>query len=233
MILTETAFIAAAGQGTRMAPLTDTLPKPLVRLGDRPILDYIFDHLRKSRISRVIVNACHHADKLESYLDTIHEPHITCVREDPLLETGGGLANVRHLIGDKPFLMINGDAFWTDGPDGAALERLGRSFNPDKMDILLLLIPVKNMHLTQGIGDYDFLEDGTIKRNRQKTGTHMFTGLRIIHPRILEGMKQGIYSFLEQMDEAESKGRLYGLEHDGIWHHISTPQDVDTIARAL
>lgn len=229
----DRAFVLAAGKGTRMAPLTDRVPKPLVQLNGRPLLDYVFDHLKVAGVKRVVVNSHHQVSVLREYLDGVQGFELTETHEPVLLETGGGLKNAAPFLGDKPFFMINGDAFWTDGPEGSTLKRLERSFNTERMDILLLLIPVSRMVLTEGVGDYDLLPDGQIRRNKSKAGIHMFTGIRIVHPRILEGMAEGIYSFLGQMDAAEQAGRLYGLVHDGEWHHISTVEDVMCVEKVL
>lgn len=229
----DTAFVLAAGKGTRMAPLTDHTPKPLVLLDGRPLLDYVFDHLRASRVQHVVVNSHHHPEKIAAYLDGLTGFDVVRSHEDLLLETGGGLQKAAPLLGTKPFFMINGDAFWVDGPSGSALSRLETAFDERRMDILLLLIPVSRMVLTEGVGDYDVAEDGQAVRSKTKTGTHMFTGIRIVHPRILADMPEGKYSFLQQMDAAEAAGRLYALEHDGEWHHISTPVDVERVGDHL
>ncbi|HNQ91672.1 MAG TPA: nucleotidyltransferase family protein [Alphaproteobacteria bacterium] len=228
----DTAFILAAGKGTRMAPLTDIVPKPLVKLNGRALLDYVFDHLKDAGVTKAVVNSHHHAGVLRKYLAGVQGIEIMETHELVLLETGGGLQNAASYLGDEPFFMINGDAFWTDGPSGCALKRLEDFFDDERMDILLLLIPVERMILTEGVGDYDLLPDGQIRRNKAKAGTHMFTGIRIVHPRILSGMEEGIYSFLKQMDAAEQAGRLYGLVHDGEWHHISTPDDLKRVGNA-
>ncbi|OIN86894.1 MAG: hypothetical protein AUJ12_04605 [Alphaproteobacteria bacterium CG1_02_46_17] len=232
----DTAFVLAAGKGTRMAPLTDSLPKPLVSLNDRPLLDYIFDYLKAEDVQHLIVNAHHLPDKISQYLDGVSGfTSVDFVQEPVLLETGGGLKNAAQFLPkNAPFFMINGDAFWVD-KDGTmgALAALSNTFDANDMDILLLLIPVLRMTLTQGVGDYDIAADGRLIRAQDKTGDLMFTGIRIVHPRILESMPDGVYSFLQQMDAAEESGRLYGVVYDGDWHHISTPEDVDNVEKSL
>lgn len=225
----DTAFIVAAGKGTRMAPLTDTIPKPLVPIAGRPTLDYIFEHLRETKVKRVTVNTHHHPQRIRDYLKTISNFEITESYEEDLLETGGGLKKALPTLGTNPIFMINGDAFWTNGPTGPILPQLEAKFDADKMDILLLLIPITRMILTEGVGDYDVSPNGKIIRNRTKQGTHMFTGIRILNPEIMANVPEGKYSFLQQMDEAEAKGRLYGMIHDGEWHHISTPADLKKV----
>lgn len=232
----NSAFILAAGKGTRMAPLTDTCPKPLVRLNGRPILDYVVDHLKEHHVQHLVLNAHHFPEQIVSYAaglkGFLSQDVLT---EDVLLETGGGLKNAAQFLPvDVPFFMINGDAFWLDHPHRAgALAQLERVFDAHRMDILLLVIPVSRMTLTQGVGDYRMSADGRLIRDPDKHGDLMFTGIRIVHPRILGHMKDGVYSFLQQMDAAENAGRLYGVVYDGDWHHISTPEDVERVEKSL
>lgn len=233
----STAFLVCAGLGTRMKPLTDTCPKPLLPLNGRPLLDYILDHLRATSVHNLIVNSHHLPAAMDAYLATVTDFTLLPSYEPVLLETGGGLvkalATYADIVGDSPLLMINGDAFWTDDPAGLpTLNALESAFDPEKMDILLCLIPVARMTLTEGVGDYDLLPDGQIRRNPDKRGTHMFTGIRILNPAIMAGYTEEKFSFLKNMDVAQEKGRLYGYVMDGHWHHISTPTDLERVAAA-
>ncbi len=246
----ETGFILAAGRGSRMRPLVDDCPKPLVRLHDRPILDYILDALKLHGVREVVINAHYMAEQIVEYGRT-HQSEFDSLEisvENELLETGGGLKKAAHLLEGKPFFMINGDAFWREdtAQEGKCLRDLESQFDAEKMDILLNLIDVEKMRLTQGVGDYDFFPEASqspesletpgakpVRRNISKQGGYMFTGIRIVHPRILQTMKEGAYSFLEQMDRAEAKTKLYGIPMRGLWHHISTPEDVEAINRSL
>lgn len=221
----DTAFLVCAGLGTRMKPLTDTCPKCLVPLNGRPVLDYVFDYLRKTDVKNVTVNTHHLPQEMRDYLATITDFTITESHEPVLLETGGGLVKALQTLGQKPFFMINGDAFWVDNATNT-LQHLAQQFDAAKMDILLCLTPVSRMKLTQGVGDYDILPDGQIRRNLNKQGTHMFTGLRVMRPEIMNGFPEEKFSFLKNMDAAEAAGRLYGYVMGGDWHHISTPDDL-------
>lgn len=227
------AFVLAAGYGTRMKPLTDTLPKPLVPLGGRPLLDYSLDHLKRSGVSRVVVNLHHHAEVLQNFLLSRADMELIPSYEEILLETGGGVKKALPLLGEEPFYMINGDAFWMDGPSGEALLALAKAFDPKRMDLLLLLIPLERMVLTKGVGDYDLLPEGKLRRSLHKTGKFMFTGIRICHPRALHDTPEGPFPFLHLMDRAEHEGRLFGLVHDGVWRHISTPDDLRRVEEDL
>lgn len=228
------AFVLAAGLGTRLRPYTDTLPKPLVPVCDRPLLDYIFDHLKQAGVSKIAVNLHHKPEKIRAFLKTRENDFLLKESfEETLLDTGGGAKKVLPFLSRGPFLMINGDAFWLNGPGKSSLDRLKESFDPAHMDILLLLEPVARMALTGGVGDYDLDRDGRARRSRDKSGTYMFTGIRVCAPHIFAGSPNDPFSFLALMDRAEQEGRLFGLVHDGEWHHISTPQDLESVNAAL
>ncbi len=225
----ETAFLVCAGLGTRMKPLTDTCPKPLLPLAGRPILDYIFKHLRETDVNKVTVNSHYLTEQISTYLQSIEDFALTESYEPVLLETGGGLVNALSSLGDKAFFMINGDAFWIDNENHSTLRECEEQFDETEMDILLCLTPVSRMKLTEGVGDYDILPDGRVCRNRTKNGSHMFTGIRILNPKIMDGFQGDKFSFLVNMDAAEQRGRLYGFVMNVDWHHISTPQDLKKV----
>ncbi len=228
----DKSFILAAGKGTRLKPWTDTMPKPMVPVNSVPIIGHTLQKLEKAGVSDVMVNLHHLPDVLETYLQKIQRPHIHYSHEDALLDTGGGIQKVLPFFEGQDFYMINGDALWIEGPGGPALDRLAAAWDPARMDILLLLQPVGQMTLTGGVGDYDISIDGRAKRRADKGGTHMFAGVRITTPLIFDREIGDTYSFLELMDRAEAANRLYGLVHDGAWHHISTPDDLDRVNAA-
>ncbi len=227
------AFILAAGEGTRLRPYTDNCPKPLIPVNNRPILDYTLDKLEKSDVQNVTINLSYLGDRIEKHLSSRTTPKITFSKETELLNTGGGVKKALKTMKGKPFYLINGDAFWMDGKDKNALDRLAQTWNSNKMDILLLLQPVKEMILTEGIGDYDLTETGKAVRSKNRSGTYMFSGIRITKSTIFENTPDSSFSFLELMDRAEKEGRLYGLIHDGAWHHISTPKDLNRVNAAI
>lgn len=231
--LPDTAFILAAGKGTRLQPFTDRMPKPMVPIGGKPIIDHILEKLKTEKIRKVVINTHHLRDILEKHLEKTACPQIIFSPEQALLDTGGGVKKALAELGNAPFFMINGDAFWTEKTDETALGHLSRHWNPEKMDILILLQRVDQMTLTKGVGDYDLGRDGCAIRSKEKRGQYMFAGVRITKPALFERRKQDIFSFLDLMDEAEKKGRLYGLVHEGTWHHISTPEDLENVNAAL
>ncbi len=226
------AFILAAGFGTRLRPHTNDKPKPMVEVNGRSLIWRTLDKLRDAGISYVVVNAHYNAELLAQHMADYMAQHdgitIQISLEDDILDTGGGVVNALHYFDDAPFYVIAGDNLWTDG-DTFALERLASGWNPDTMDILTLMQDINRMDLTVGVGDYDIEDNGLVKRSSDKTGAYMWTNIRLNHPRIYEGYANNKFSFLEIMDACELKGRFYAIEHDGDWHHISTPDDLETV----
>ncbi len=223
------AFILAAGKGTRLRPYTDTLPKPMVSVWGKPIIEHTLQKLQKSGINKTIINLYYLGDRIKEHFINYDKIKLIFSEETDLLDTGGGIKNALHHLSGQPFFVINGDAFWTDGDGEDTFKRLSNYWDDTKMDILILLQPVSKMTVTKGVGDYDLNPDGTAVRNHNQTGTHMFGGIRITKTIIFDDIEDQTFSFLRLMDEAEKKGTLYGLEHDGDWHHISTPQDLDNV----
>ncbi|MBI1259482.1 MAG: NTP transferase domain-containing protein [Chloroflexi bacterium] len=231
------AFILAAGKGTRLRPYTDSCPKPLVEVDGRTLIDRTLDKLEEAGVTKVTVNLHYMANLLEKHLSKRRTPTITFSHEDTLLDTGGGVKKALSALGDKPFYVIAGDALWSDGPSGNALLRLADHWDDEKMDILTLMQPLSKMTLTGGLGDYSLQpapEDlHRVLRSPDKTGTHMWTNIRINHPRLFENTPDGAFSFLELMDRAQGRERFYALEHDGEWHHISTAADLERVNEAF
>jgi N-acetyl-alpha-D-muramate 1-phosphate uridylyltransferase len=225
----EKAFILAAGLGTRMKPLTNTTPKPLAVVAGQTLLERTLDQLQDAGVNDVVINTHHLPHKINARLEGRESPALHFSHEDVLLDTGGGIVKMLRHFSDDPFYVLSGDGLFT----GDALGKLAASWDPDKMDILLLLQPLSTFKLTTGKGDYDLLPGGKAVRSLIKTGQYMFTSIRINHPRIFKSRKAEPFSYLELMDEAEKAGRLYGLVHDGDWHHISTVADLESVNRAF
>jgi MurNAc alpha-1-phosphate uridylyltransferase len=227
------AFILAAGQGKRLRPYTDTMPKPMVPVNGRPIIDYTVEKLLREGIKNITINLFYLGDRIENYFSGRQDCNFYFSKETALLDTGGGIKAALPSMGNNPFYIINGDAFWSDPAGETSLNALAEMWRPDDMDILLLLQPVKTMTLTQGVGDYDLDAQGRAVRARDKNGQYMFAGIRIAKPDIFAESPKGAFSFLELMDKAEAQGRLYGHVHQGEWHHISTPEDLERVNQAL
>ncbi|MCB9990284.1 MAG: nucleotidyltransferase family protein [Rhodospirillales bacterium] len=228
------AIILAAGKGTRLKPYTDTCPKPLVEIAGKPIIDHALDNLAAAGIQKTAVNLHYMGDMLETHLSQRARPQMLFSREQTLLDTGGGLKKAMRLLDDGPFFAVSGDSFWTDTPgQPGALERMAAAWDGDKMDLLLLLQPLSAMSLTPGLGDYDIAPDGRGLRSAAKTGTHMWTSIRLCSPALFDNTPDTPFSFLDLMDRAEKQGRLYTLGHKGAWHHITTADDVGRLNDTL
>lgn len=225
-------FVLAAGLGKRLRPYTDHMPKPMVPVCGKPVIDWILDHLEKAGVTNVTVNLFHMADILSAHLQQRKSPAITLSYEDELLDTGGGVKKALSTMNGEDFYIINGDAFWFDKPGEEALIRLAQAWDPDKMDVLLLVQPVERMTLTRGVGDYDLAPDGRATRRKDQKGTHMFAGVRVCSPRMFDGTPDGAFPYLKLIDDAEAKGRLYTVVHTSDWHHISTPEELDRVNAA-
>lgn len=228
----ESAFILAAGKGTRLRPYTDERPKPMVEVAGRPLIDYILDKLVIEGVKNVTINLSYLGDRIQNHLKDRHDININFSIENKLLETGGGVKNALHTMGGKPFFLINGDAFWDEGITQSALHNLAVNWDADKMDILLLLQDVQKMTLTHGVGDYDIIDTAPLKkceRSLNQKGAYMFAGVRVVNPSIFDNTPEGAFSFLTLMDQAQEQLRLFGVVHEGQWHHISTPEDLESV----
>lgn len=226
----KNAFILAAGKGTRLRPHTNNKPKPMVCVHDKPIIHHILDKLVDENIQNVTINTSYLGHVIEDYLGTQITPPLYFSHEDELLETGGGVKKALHTMKDQPFFLINGDAFWVDpSTQDTALKQLIQTWDESAMDILLLLQPVDRMKLTQGVGDYHMSKTGQLTRAEKSSGDYMFTGIRIVHPRVFNDTPDGFFSFLECMDKAQGNSKLFGVSYNGDWHHISTPEDLENV----
>jgi MurNAc alpha-1-phosphate uridylyltransferase len=219
-------MVLAAGLATRMRPLTDTTAKPLLTLGGRTLLDHALDHLADAGVETVAVNAHWQADTVAAHLEHRPQPPRTVLlREEHLLETGGGVRAALAVLGSEPFFVVNGDAFWLNGPI-LALRRLAAVFN-DSVDAVLLVHRTSHVHAEVGYGDFALDKWGTPRRRRQREVVpYIYAGVQLIHPRLLAGMPDGAFSMNRAWDIALEAGRLRAVVHDGIWFHLSTPPDL-------
>ena len=215
------AMVLAAGLGLRMRPITLTLPKPLVPVAGRTMLDRVLDHLDKVRTHRKVVNLHWLGETIRSHLDGRDD--IVFSAEPELLETGGGVAKALPLLGAEPFFVCNADIIWTDKGE-SALSRLARAFDPARMDGMLLLQPTDTAFGYDGQGDFHLRSDGHLSRRKQgETTPYLFAGVQILHPRLFEGHPGGAFSLNLLYDKAIAADRLFGLVHEGGWYHIGTP----------
>jgi len=224
------AFILAAGLGSRLRPYTDETPKPLVKVNGKTLLDRTLDHLAKASINEIALNTHYFPNQIETTIANRPDFKSHTAFEKELLDTGGGIKNMLNHF-DDAFFVLSGDGLW-DNADANTLKTMADAWNSETMDILILLQPVKSMTLTQGVGDYTLDDNGLPIRTHDKSGEYMFTSMRINHPRIFENTPNDAFSYLALMDKAQSQGRLHAVIHQGDWHHISTPKDLEAVDAA-
>lgn len=220
----KTAMILAAGKGERMRPLTDACPKPMIVVAGKPMLDYAVDQLEKEKVEKIVVNVCHHGAMIVEHLEKRVRPHIIFSEEVERLETGGGVLKALPELGKNPFFVINGDILWSN-KNGNTLKMLQDAWR-DEMDALLLVVPLKAARGYDGLGDYDLLTSGQLKRRTEEKANYVYGGVQILHPRLFEGAESGPFSLNKLYDKAEQKGRLYGFEHKSLWFHVGTPESL-------
>ncbi len=224
--LGKTAMVLAAGLGTRMRPLTNHVPKPLIEVAGKPIIGYAFDKLREAEVTKAIVNAHYLADKIIDWCASVQSPETIISDEtDTILDTGGGIARALPLLGPDPFFVLNSDCFWTDHGE-PALHRLRKNWRKE-MDCLLLLCNPKETTGYDGDGDFVMGKNGRL--TRQRNHALAYIGAYLVHPRLFQSAPHGKFSMNLLWDAAIAKGTLYGLEHQGHWLHVGTP---DAISKA-
>ena len=218
--LPHTAMVLAAGLGSRLG---EGPPKPLRRVGGRALIDRALDLLDEAGVARAVVNTHHRAEEIEAHLAARTRPQIRISREPERLETGGGVALARALLGGEPFFVLNSDLVW--GPDGAEwLLRLAAGFDPRRMDGLLLLYPTGRAVHYDGAGDFHLASDGRLCRRRDpETAAYLFTGAQILAPCLFDDPPAGAWRLTRAYDKAEGDGRLFGLVCEGVWLDAGTP----------
>lgn len=229
-----TAFVLAAGLGTRMRPLTDRVPKPLVPLAGRALIDHVLDRLAAAGITRAVVNVHFMADAIERHLAGRRAPQIVISDErDALLDTGGGLVKALATLGAGPFLVHNSDSVWIERR-ASNLARLMDAFDQERMDSLLLLAERKASLGYDGRGDFSLDHEHRLARRPKDAETELvFTGVSILHPRLLSDAPAGAFSLNMVWDRAIAERRLYGVVLDGEWMHVGAPEAVAAAERRL
>ncbi len=219
----RSAMVLAAGLGTRLRPVTETLPKPLVEINGRSLVDHAIDRLVSAGVERVVVNIHYKAGMMAAHLADRDRPRIELSEEAELLDTGGGVAQALPLLGET-FFVVNGDVFWLDSKDSALL-RLARTFDPTEIDAVLLLQRTVTAVGYEGSGDY-FLDALGIPRRRheREVAPYLFAGIQLLHRRLFDKAPGRIFSLVRLFDRAEEAGRLRAIVHDGEWYHVGTPE---------
>ncbi len=230
------AMLLAAGFGTRMRPLTERTAKPLLPLGGRTLLDHALDRLGAMGVTRVVVNTHWHAELVQRHLDRRQTgPQIVLRPEASLLGTGGAVsaALTAGALEDAPFYIVNGDSFWLDGPS-PTLQRLSDGFDPAAIDVLLLVHRTFHVHGEVGRGDFSVDPWGSLRRRREReVAPYLYAGLQLVAPALFANAPPGPFSVNLLWDRAIESGRIKALVHDGLWFHLSRPQDLSDAEVAL
>jgi len=223
IVLPRTAMVLAAGLGTRLRPVTDTIPKPLIEINGRTLLDHAIDRMALVGVERVVVNVHYKAAMVAAQLARRDHPRIEISHETELLDTGGGVARALPLL-DDVFFVVNSDLLWLDGQD-RTLQRLATAFDPERMDAILLLQRTVTAVGYEGSGDYLIDASGyPHRRGEREIAPFLFAGLQLLHSRAFAGISDRVFSLVRIFDRAEEAGRLQAIVHDGEWYHIGTPQ---------
>ena len=224
------AMVLAAGLGERMRPITDTMPKPLVKVGGQAMLDFVLDRLADAGVERAVVNVHYLADQIERHLASRKKPQIVISDERvKLLNTGGGVVKALPELGREPFFQVNSDTIWIDSVK-PNLTRLAEAFDDSIMDALLLLAPAATSIGYAGRGDFTMAPDGKLqKRGEQEVAPYVYAGAAILAPKLFDGAPADAFSLTRMFDKAREAGWLHGLRLEGVWMHVGTP---DAIALA-
>jgi N-acetyl-alpha-D-muramate 1-phosphate uridylyltransferase len=222
------AMIMGAGLGTRMRPLTDDRPKPLVMVGGRTLIDHSIDRLAAAGVTLVVVNVHYKADMLRAHLAKRRDVEVIFSDEsEKLLDTGGGVVKAMPHFAGQPFFVINSDSIWVEG-GSPALPVLQAQWDATRMDGLLLLAEMKTAMGYEGTGDFVLTADGHVARARNHPGkAYAYPGVQIVHPRLFDGAPNGAFSTNVMWDRAIAAGRLFGAVLDGVWIHVGTPEARD------
>lgn len=232
------AMLFAAGLGTRMRPISDSLPKPLVKVAGKPLIDHMLDRFAEAGVETAIVNVHYHADQLETHLATRQAPKIIISDERAkLLDQGGGIRKALPLLGEAPFFLCNTDSFWVEGPR-PNLPRFAAAWDPEKMDILLLVAAIATSVGVDWLGDFTMDAYGRLaRREERRVAPFVYTGVGIVKPELFEQATEDVFRLSPYFDEAAAAGRLFGLRLDGLWFHVGTPQAIEdaerTVARSI
>jgi MurNAc alpha-1-phosphate uridylyltransferase len=230
----RTAMVLAAGLGKRMLPITATLPKPLIKVGGRTLIDCSLDRLAEAGIEKAVVNVHHLADLVEAHLAGRSAPKIVISDErDALLETGGGLKRALPLLGDAPFLTLNSDSIWVEGPK-PNLRRLVEAWDAERMDILMLLALGATSVGYEGRGDFNMDAAGRLRRRLEREiAPFVYAGVAVVKPELVRDAPDGSFSANLLYDRAIERDRLYGLRLDGQWLHVGDPPSIALAEESL
>lgn len=221
------AMVLAAGLGQRMRPITDTLPKPLVVIGGKAMLDHALDRLAEAGVEQAVVNVHHLAAQIENHIAEREWPRVTISDERAqLLETGGGVKKALPLLGPEPFFHVNSDSLWSE-TERSNMSAMAKAWDAARMDMLLLLAQREGSVGFDGRGDFFLGEDGLLTRRGSATSApYVYAGVAIMKPELFSNTPEGPFSLNLLFDRAIAAGRLHGLVLEGQWLHVGTPEAI-------
>ncbi len=227
-------MVFAAGLGTRMRPLTETRPKPLIKVAGRPLIDHMLDRLVEIGTATAIVNVHYLADQVEAHLAARKHPEIVISDERAgLLDQGGGIRKALPLLGTAPFFICNTDAFWLEGP-ACNMKRLVEAWNPAIMDILLLVAASATSIGVDWLGDFTMDGQGGLQKRREReVAPFVYAGVGIIKPELFQNETREVFKLAPFFFDAAARGRLFGQRLDGLWLHVGTPQAIEEAERCV
>jgi N-acetyl-alpha-D-muramate 1-phosphate uridylyltransferase len=230
----KTAMVFAAGLGKRMRPISDTTPKPLIKVAGRTLIDHCLDRLAANGVERAIVNVHWQADRIEAHLAHRKSPKILISDERAkLLDQGGGIKRALPAIGRDPFLLCNTDSFWIEGPR-SNIARLAQAFDPGSMDIILLVAAGAGAVGVDWPGDFTMSREGRLEpRESRHVAPFVYTGVGIVRPQLFESETADVFRLAPFFHAAAGKGRLFGLRLDGLWLHVGRPESIAEAERAI
>ena len=230
----KTAMVLAAGLGKRMRPHSGPLPKPLVEVAGKALIDYVLDRLAEAGVERAVVNVHYRAEAIERHLAGRTQPQIVISDERAdLLETGGGIVKALPLLGEAPFVVVNSDTLWIDGVK-PNLIRLADAFDPARMDALLLLAPTAESIGYSGRGDFRMAAGGELTRLAERdVAPFVYAGAGVLSPALFADAPKGAFSLTRLFDRAADAERLFGLRLEGVWMHVGTPEAVAEAEAAM
>lgn len=223
----SSGMVLAAGLGKRMRPITSTIPKPLVEIRGKALVDYGIDALVRGGVTRVVVNVHYLPDLLRAHMRRRRDVEIAISDEsEELLDSGGGIVKALPLLGPDPFFLVNADTFWIDGYRDN-LDLMCDLWNPERMDILLLIADMRQATGYEGKGDFTMDVEGRLARvGERDMSPFIYAGGAIIKPSVFGGMKPGPFSLNRVFDAAIEADRLYGVRLDGLWLTVGTPASI-------
>lgn len=228
-------MVLAAGLGTRMRPITETLPKPLVPVAGRPLIDYGLAALEQAGVKNIVVNVHYLADQLESWLADAGYSTIISDEREVLLDSGGGLVHALPKLGPDPFVVLNADTFWIeeDCIEPKNISRLISAYDPETMDILLMTARPDQATGFDGAGDFVADPNGRLDRFHEGAAPLIYAGALVINPTALAGDFPAKFSLNRCFDQAIAAGRLFGMPMRGHWLTVGTPQAIPEAEAAI